>query len=465
MKSWLRQNKTIVILFFLALVPRLVFMLVAFFILGDHRFVESQDGYLDAGLNLLLHGVFTADHTMPLQPNSFPAPGYPVIIGISWLIIPKYLFIVFWQNIIYSLFIVFVYKFARLFFNNTISMMSAVFMAFEPFSFFWSNVVMSETPFLLFLMLSMYFLALSWRSQKWKYIIFSAVFLGLAALIRQIAFLFYPAIVMMTLIMLWRKVALSKLVKLLIVFLFVFLAVTAPWCIRNKIEFGNYTISNQTHLFYFLDVARDFLALTNDLSTDEAEEYLQNLAVKKAGAENFDEIFPVNEYIPILKEISFSVIKDNPFSYLKWHLIKALPVFTNSGWMNILSFWRADLGDAPSMNISNLLVQRDFQTLFSSLKNVPAFWIRIIGIGFWLLIDLIALAGIILMLRNKKLFRISLAMLVIIGYFFLASSWAAMARLRLPFQPFLFIFVTYAIYFFYIRYIKKSYENKHCYTN
>ena len=160
MENWFRQNKTIVILFFLALIPRLIFMLVAFFILGDHRFVEGQDGYLDAGLNLLLHGVFTADHTIPLQPNSFPAPGYPVIIGISWLIIPKFLFIVFWQNIIYSIFVVLIYKFARLFFNNFVSIGAALLMALEPFSIYWPNVVMSETVFLLSFMLSIYLLAL-----------------------------------------------------------------------------------------------------------------------------------------------------------------------------------------------------------------------------------------------------------------------------------------------------------------
>jgi len=458
MKNWIEQNKIIVALFFLTLIPRLVFMFVAFFVLGDSGFIRGCDVYLPAGLNLLIHHIFTNFGSYPsLIPNSFPAPGYPVLLGISWLIIPKYLFIVFWQNIMYSLFIVFVYKFARLFFNNTISIMTAVFMAFEPFSFFWSNTVMSETPFLLFFMVSIYCLALSWRHQKWKYIIFSAIFLGLAALIRQIAFLFFPVIMVMMVIMLWRKVALVKIVKMLVVFLFVFLAVTAPWCIRNKIQFDSYTISNQTHLLYFLNVAPNFLSLSTNLSVDEAEKYLKDLAVTKAGVDSFDEIFLKDEYNPILKEINSSVIKAQPLLFLKFHLIKAIPVLTDSGWMNILNFWRVDLNNASSVNVSDLFAKKDFQTLFYSLKNNQGFLIRVFGIVFWLLIDLIALFGIVLMLRDKKMIRIALSMLVIIGYFFVTSSWAAMARLRLPFQPFLFIFVVYAIYYFY--------ESKHCYSN
>lgn len=464
-KDWLKQKRIIIFLFFLTFIPRLVFMLIAFFVLGDDGFVDGRDIYLPAGMNLLTKGVYTNNLIEPLTPNSFPAPGYPILLGLSWLVVPKYLFVVFWQNIMYSLFIVFVYKFARLFFNNIISIMSAVFMAFEPFSFFWSNVVMSETPFLLFFMLSIYLLALSWPNQKWKYIIFSAVFLGLAALIRQVAFLFYPAIMVMTFIVLWRKFVLSKLIKLLIVFLLVFLAVTAPWAIRNKIQFGDYTISNQSYFLYFFSAARDFLVLTNGLSADEADKYLQNLAVVKSGRENFNEIFLNDKYIPVLKEITFSIIKTHPLIYLKLHLIKALPVFTDSGWTNILTFWHVDLDEAQSINISNLFVQKDFQTLFSSLESIPAFWIRILGIAFWLLIDVVALAGTILMLRNEKLFRIALVMLVIIGYFFITAGWAAMARLRLPFQPFLFIFFSYAIYSFYLKYIQRADENKYCYTN
>ncbi|MBU1255484.1 glycosyltransferase family 39 protein, partial [Patescibacteria group bacterium] len=347
-----------------------------------------------------------------------------------------------------------------LFFNNTISIASAIFMAFEPFSLFWSSTVMSETPFLFLFMLSVYLLALSWKNQKWKYIILSAIFLGLAAWIRQIAFLFYPAIVVMTFIMLWRKIALVNIIKILVVFLFVFLAITAPWCIRNKIQFDSYVISNQTHLLYFFNVVPNFLALSTNLSVDQAEEYINNLAVTKAGVDNFNDIYLKDEYIPILKEINSSIIRAQPLIFLKFHLIKALPALTDSGWTNILNFWNIDLGDSSSINISNLLVQKDFQTLFSSLKNMPTFWVRIIGIIFWLLIDLIALIGVVLMIRNKKLLRIALAMLVIIGYFFITSSWAAMARLRLPLQPFLFIFVIYAIYYFI-----KSYENKRRYTN
>jgi len=60
------------------------------------------------------------------------------------------------------------------------------------------------------------------------------------------------------------------------------------------------------------------------------------------------------------------------------------------------------------------------------------------------------------MILKKDLRRIGLVMLVIIGSFAFASSWAAMARLRLPFQPFLLIFFTYAIYTFYLKFITKN---------
>ena len=108
-----------------------------------------------------------------------------------------------------------------------------------------------------------------------------------------------------------------------------------------------------------------------------------------------------------------------------------MPVLTDSGWMNILYFWHVDLSGDRSVNISNLLVQGDLQTLSYSLKNNQVFLVRILGIVFWLLIDAIAFFGIFLMIRKKEFLRIGLVMLIIIGYFFITSSWVAMARLHL----------------------------------
>lgn len=446
MRNWLKKNKTEIIIFFLALVPRLFFTLIAFWRLGDEAFVKNQDTYLYAGLNLLKHGVFTGNRTFPLIPHSFPAPGYPIIIALSWLIIPRFLAIALWQGIVYSLFVVFVYKFSRLFFNNFVSLGAALFMAFEPFSLFWSSVIMSETPFLLFFILSLYYLALFWQNRTKKYFIYSSFFLGISALIRPIAVFFYPVVVVISLIMLWRKISWRSFVKFMAVYLVVFLIIISPWCLRNKIRFGSFTISNLPHYLYFLTASRDFLILSKGMSQTQADTYLQNLAVQKAGVKNFDEMFCQDRYFPILKEISFSLIKANPFNYLKWHIIKSLPVLTDSGWLNILLFWKVDLGKAQSISLSNLVSQRNIKTIFLTLKDDYIFLIRIIGIIFWLIIDLIALIGLFLMLKKKELFKIALVMLAIISYFVFASSWGAMARLRLPFQPFLFILFFYTLY-------------------
>jgi len=448
MKNWFKKRRTEIIIFFLALIPRLVFMFVAFFILGDNCFIKDADVYLPIGLNLLRYGVYANILTRSLAPSSFPAPGYPILLAFSWLIIPRFLFIVFWQNIMFSLFVVFIYKFAKLFFNNFISIGAALFMAFEPFSIFWSNMVMSETPFLLFLMLSIYFMALFWQKQKGKHLIYSSVLLGLAALIRQIAVFFFPAAIMIFIIIFWQKVSWRKILRYSVVYLIVFLAVISPWCIRNKIQFDTFTISNQTHFLYFFTASRDFLILSKGMSQTEADAYLHDLAAEKAGVNNFDEIIYIEKYIPVLKKISFSLIENQPFTYFKWHIVKALPVLTDSGWLNILSFWGTDLNQSQSISLSNLLVQKNIKAIILALKANQFFLIRILGVVFWLFIDIIAFLGLVLMLRKKELFRIALIMFIIIGYFVFTSSWAAMARLRLSFQPFLFIFLFYAIYIF-----------------
>lgn len=446
MKNWIKQRKTEIIIFFLALAPRLIFTLAAFWKIGDESFVRNQDGYLNAGLNLLRHGVFTGSRALLLTPHSFPAPGYPIIIALSWLIVPRYLAIALWQDAVYSLFIVFVYKFSRLFFNNFISLGAGLFMVFEPFSLFWSSVIMSETPFLLFFMLSLYFLALFWQKRATKHIFYSSVFLGLSALIRPIAVYFYPVVVVISLIMLWQEINWRNFIKFAVVYLIVFLIVISPWCIRNKIRFGNFTISNLPHYLYFLTTSRDFLMLSQEMSQARADAELQKLAVQKTGVKDFEEILYQDKYIPVLKEINSSLIKQSPFSYLKWHMVKTLPVLTDSGWLNILLFWGVDLGQSQSISLSNLIAQRNIKTISAFSKNNCIFLIRILGIGFWILIDLIAGLGFILMARKKESAKIALIMAAIIGYFVFASSWTAMARLRLPFQPLLAIFVFYAIY-------------------
>lgn len=445
MKNWLKKRKIEVVIFFLALAPRLIFTLVAFWKMGDEAFVRNQDGYLNAGLNLLKYGVFTGSRTFPLIPHSFPAPGYPVIIALSWLIVPRYLAIALWQGAVYSLFIVFVYKFSRLFFNNFVSLGAGLFMAFEPFSLFWSSAVMSETPFLLFFILSLYFLALFWQKRSAKHIFYSSVFLGLSALIRPVAVYFYPVVVIISLIMIWKEISWRNFIKFAVAYLVVFLIIISPWCVRNKIRFGVFTISNLPHYLYFLTASRDFLILSQGMSQARADAELQKLAVQKTGVKSFDEILYQDKYIPVLKEINSSLIKQNPFSYLKWHIIKALPVLTDSGWLNLLLFWGIDLGQSQSISLSNLIAQKNIGAISAFLKNNPFFLIRILGVGFWILIDLIACLGFILMARKKELVKISLITAAVIGYFVFTSSWAAMARLRLPFQPLLAIFVFYAL--------------------
>jgi len=446
MKKWIKRREIEIIIFFLALLPRFIFMFGAYLFLGDYSFRKDQDGYMRAGLNLLRHGVYTGSQIFPLTPHSFPAPGYSIITAVSWLIIPRFLFIAFWQNILFSLVVVFVYKFSKLFFNNFVSVGAALLMAFEPFSIFFSNAIMSETLFLFLFILSVYLLALFWKEQRWKYLIWSAILLGLAALVRQIAVFFYPVVVFSLIVMLWKKVKWQKILKYALINLTIFLAVTAPWCIRNKLRFGSYTISNQTHFLYFFDTIRDFVALSKGISKTEAMDYLKDLAVKKAGVESFEEIGYIDKYIPVLKEIEFDLIREKPFTYFKWHMIKALPVLTDSGWLNILRFWKSEMGQSQAINISSSLAQGNIRVIISELKSNKIFLLRIIGIVVWLIIDIIAVLGLILMIRRKELIRISLIMLAIISYFVFASSWAAMARLRLPFQPFLFIFFIYPFY-------------------
>src|ERR1035438_9861694 len=107
-------------------------------------------GYFESGRNLLLHGSFVRGG----HPYLSRTPGYPLFLALTSL--PGLEFAVLVQVILSALTVVLVWRLARgIFQDDRIALLSAWIFAFEPVSIFNSVLLMSETLFLVFFLLSL----------------------------------------------------------------------------------------------------------------------------------------------------------------------------------------------------------------------------------------------------------------------------------------------------------------------
>src|SRR3972149_5767271 len=136
--------------------------------------------------------------------------------------------------------------------------------AIEPF-WAWQNFQLaSENLYMPIFLAAMFFLFNFFKQGTIRHIALASFFFGLAALTRPTALLM-PAFISVTLIALvffrnkiktddaFFKKSVKEVVILLLIFNVLFLAVLAPWIIRNKIIYDRFSFANlsATNVYYY----------------------------------------------------------------------------------------------------------------------------------------------------------------------------------------------------------------------
>ncbi len=221
------QNKLLLLLFFLAFIPRLIFILTLSTPLlpDEHTYLQMAET-IKAGKGL----------AYPQVTASMP-PVYPYFVALfTFLPIAPLFALRLFQAILGGILSVLIFMLGKEMFNNRTGILSSLIYSFYPVLIFFSGLALSETlyTFLTFLFIfSLYFL---YRTPSWKWILSSGITGALSALTRPSTISLIPFIYFLCILFVFRKKSIMPILSSLLILVIAY----SPWVIRNWVVFHHF---------------------------------------------------------------------------------------------------------------------------------------------------------------------------------------------------------------------------------
>jgi hypothetical protein len=211
----------------------------------DDLFQSDTTGYLIPGRNLLLHGQFMADGV----PDLVRTPGYPLFLAITSLAgFPAAAV----ANVLLSVVsVILVWKLGRVAFGDErIALIAAWIFAFEPVSISQAGFLLSDTLFVMLLLLALERLAVFLRARHLRVLAMAGIWLAAAALVRPIGYYLPVALALGLFLVLARVPGLRW--KAPAVLLISAMPWLAAWQIRNWAEtgYGGFSSVREINLYF-----------------------------------------------------------------------------------------------------------------------------------------------------------------------------------------------------------------------
>lgn len=441
------------IIFIIALLLRILFFLLES--PWNNEILENkiipmgtdQRGYNQLALNLIETNELTFKAGLP--PTALRTPGYPVFLAIIYLIFGKLPWVVILFQVLLDSFtaIIIYFSFKKLL-NEKIGLIGGFIYSLDPHLILHSNTLYSDTLFVFFLSVFMFFLIslLSDRNYLTRDIILSGLFLGLASLVKP-ASAYLPYVIVLFLFFFF-KVKLIKRIKYALLFLLLYFVTISPWLIRNELIFGKPFLSNsgeynllainitpmeipkrklpQHIVEYQLRAEADSLMISEGkqtIFTGKPNDYWEELTLQLD--------YNKTEY---WKRVAIKYIKEDPIIFIKYYTIGIFHSLFNLGSKEFAYY--LNITNKPSgINIkSEQNIFRLFIRFFSE-KTLPEI---LIGISISLYLFIIYLGGLLGLIQiNYQQNKHILVLLIVIAiYFLLIAGAGGLARFKLPAIPF-----------------------------
>jgi len=356
------------------------------------------------------------------------------------------------------------YKIIRLFFSEKIAFWATLIWAIEPF-WAWQNFQLaSENLYMPIFLAAMFYLFNFFKQGTIRHIALASFFFGLAALTRPTALLMpaFISIVLIALFILRNKIktddaffkkSVKEVVVLLLIFDALFLAILAPWVIRNKIIYDRFSFANLSAINVYYYNLPPLIAFQKNISYQEASDIIVAKAEKDLGpshiaAKNWDcSLFTneeFNKHLDYYSSESNKYILRNLKDYLPLHLVKMAPFFADSGYFDMYS---AYTGEYSKPDITAAFLKRDFKEIKKFFTDLDfKKMIYIFGIFFWLIVFASLVAAVFYsFFKDKSKFLFFAFSLLLAFYTSFLTSPFNFARYRLPLYLFFFAAFIYVI--------------------
>jgi 4-amino-4-deoxy-L-arabinose transferase-like glycosyltransferase len=374
--------------------------------------------------------------------ETFWAPGFPAWIALIYSIFGIKPWIVLLINGLISVSSVYIlFKIASALFSNRIAQIASLLLAFDPHQITYSQTFYSDTVFLILFLSSVLFFVRFIKLPQLRYLIFSAIFLGISVYFRPIAT--YLFIVPIILLFIFGGKGMKIKFRNIIIFLAFLQLVILPWVVRNyllyeKIGFATNGGYNLLHV-YAASIYNNQFGMNPEITKKMLEK-----DIEKMGGDRINNPFVLDS---LQKAYAFDIIRTYPMEYIYNHM---------SGMMNMYT-------SLSSYHFSNILhIPSYLQSVnfhgVPHYKQLLTFWERkhpltiFIGVLIVLLLTsnyFLAIVGLYSMYKNKIIFPLILIIGFILYFTFLVGVLGSSARFKLPITPFYLILSAYGINYLY----------------
>ncbi|OGD25306.1 hypothetical protein A2819_00285 [Candidatus Azambacteria bacterium RIFCSPHIGHO2_01_FULL_40_24] len=445
MKNFIVLHKKPILIFTITLLVELLVIFILIRINGTEIFFrgDGQD-YQNLANNLINHQMLAITPLPPYWPTSFRTPIYPFWLAFIYLIFRSYNAAIFIGAFVFALSAPLIYLIGREVFTEKVAVTAAFLSGLEPWALFQAGFIAAEQIFMPIFLLSAYFLCLYLKYSKTSHIYFSSFIMGIAVLTRPAA-LFFIAIFIFLALIFESKYSFWRSIKVSVLIFFIFIAVLAPWLVRNKVVLNSWQFSSASGIRSFADnvMLQEYLGKTKPGEAIDIYKQARQLV----GAKSDYDLMTV-ENSQKISQIALKEIKTNFGAFLKMHFKDmSLFLFKNS-YGNIFF----DLG-VPDSNvqskISNYIQWSEIKYLdiINLIKNSSSgAKILLVLVFFWPAAAILAVMGIFTAFKQNRYNLLFWFLILWIIYFPFLVSWGDISRYRLSIHASLFLLTAAGFY-------------------
>jgi len=458
LRVFFSKHRVLVIIFAIALAVRLLLFFINLNVAGGDFIatISGGDGYYEISKNLIEGRGYTFDEGPDYKAEFLRPPVWIFIMAILAKLFNSYVPVLIVELFMGSFIPVVGVLLAQRIVLPRLAVAVGILLALEPFSVLLSFITLTETSFTFFLLLSLLFVFRYIERRSTRNIVWTAVFLALAILIKPTV-QFFPILVPIGLYWIFRKHYSLIFFKHALYFVITIALILTPWLYRNQQEFGKVSLSSQAAFNVYSVLVPSVLSIEN--GTDFKTEYA---ALNKVLKERGDEITPANSS-QYMKE-ALSMLSQHKVAFLKSIGISMLTFFTHDGMLTVLSYSKVIIPNMFNKPVLTMMLSeplRLFQ-LAVAYSKTPAVLVLFGRLG-WVIVFMLFLFGTVRYFRREQTSSYAYAALGVVLYFALlttANGLGMNARFRMPVNAFIFTFAVYGFYFLY-RSIMAKLPTKH----
>jgi 4-amino-4-deoxy-L-arabinose transferase-like glycosyltransferase len=432
------KNKQLLYILLVAFLIRFVYFIAIAILNPEGFYMYDSYGYWQIAFNVKEYGIFSQSYNIPIEPDYYRTPLYPLFIILAESIQVETYPIIILQIVLGVATCYYTYKLGELITNNKfIASIAALFIAIDIPSIVMNNIVMTETLFSFLLILCVYYFVHYLKNNSFKLLALTALFCGLTILCRPIAF-FIPLFFSAFLLYFFRKEKLKSISKIGILLLISVITIS-PWLIRNKNTFNH----------YFMSVIREHdmqnyqaAAIYGELNNKSLPESQSILRWKTFKAFKGDANKQPYEYARFIEDDAMQIAFANPGILLKHHAVQFTHFFLKPcrAYIDIqLGHWGSGYNTIPKdYPIFKYLFERN-----SKLTIIVVFFQLFVLLIMYLSI----VFGFIYFKQEKNLLYFFVIGLLVFCFANLTLPYVTESRFRMPVVPYLAIISAAGIYF------------------